>query len=69
MRISYKPKPIFSFHCHICAQRIEINQKWLLLPQEHKVSKNKLSSVIYGNMNFILNSFFKKYAKISENLA
>ena len=35
-----------SFHCHIHAQRHEINKKWLLLPQKHNVSKNLLSSVV-----------------------
>jgi len=35
-----------SFHCHMRAQRLEINKKWLLLPQKHKVSKNLLSIVI-----------------------
>jgi len=35
-----------SFHCHILAQRHEINKKLLLLPQKHNVSKDLLSSVI-----------------------
>ena len=36
----------FDFYCHIHVQRLEINKKWLLLPQKHNDSKNLLSSVI-----------------------
>ena len=42
---------ILSFRCHICAQRLEINKKWLLLPQKHIVVKNVLSSVIINSIS------------------
>ena len=42
-----------SFHCHVCAQRLDINKKWQLLPQKHNFSKNLLSSVmvLHGNVS------------------
>jgi len=59
---------MLSFHCHISAQRHEINKKWLHLPRKHNVRKNLLSSVIgvYVVIAILVQSF--KWSPFSDKL-
>jgi len=59
-----------SFHFHIRAQRLEINNKWLLLSQKNKVIKNLLSSVIFTDLIVLLSNtssqIIKKHGNFGE---